>query len=258
MYRRKGYRVGEIKTNINGSNMKIIEYKTRANILVEFLDSGVTTSTNYTSFINGTVTIKNPYEKTVYEVGFIGEGKYKSYANKKQTHYYKTWCGILRRCYSKNEKEKFIAYRDVTVSDEWLNFQNFCKWYDDNYYQVDGEIMHLDKDILVKGNKVYSKETCVYVPVRINSLFVKNDSRRGMLPIGVTYDEQVGKYIARCSGGIKKKTEHISTHNTPEEAFHAYKINKELVIKDTANLYRGKIPNKLYEAMINYKVEITD
>jgi hypothetical protein len=251
-------RIGETKIHINGSKMIIVEYNTRTNILVKFLDSGMVFPTNYNSFNNGTVKIKDPYDKSVYGVGCIGEGKYKSYDNMKQTVFYKKWCAILRRCYSEKEREKYPTYNDCSVSEEWLNFQNFAAWVDENYYVVDGEVMHIDKDILKKGNRVYSSETCIFVPQRINTLFVRNTSNRGNLPIGVTYDKIRGKYVSRCSGGLKMRTEHVGYHNTAEEAFLSYKKNKELVIKDTANMYKEFIPKKLYEAMLSYKIEITD
>ena len=65
---------------------------------------------------------------------------------------------------------------DCSVYEGWHNFQNFAKWYEDNYYEIEEEQMHLDKDILVKGNKVYSPDTCVFVPETINGLFVKSNA----------------------------------------------------------------------------------
>jgi hypothetical protein len=116
--------------------------------------------------------------------------------------------------------------------------------------------MCLDKDILFKGNKIYSPETCVFVPSDINILFTKTNAKRGDFPIGVTYNKKVGKYQSRCN--VNSKLIHIDFFNTPEEAFFAYKIFKEKLIKHIANKYKDKIPNNLYEAMLRYEVEITD
>ena len=113
----------------------------------------------------------------------------------------------------------------------------------------------MDKDILIKGNKIYSSETCVFVPERINLLFIKNDRIRGDLPIGVSYDGN--RYKSQCKNGTHKYIR-LGTYDTPEEAFQIYKQYKENVIKDVANEYKGKIPEKLYNALMNYKVEITD
>ena len=134
------------------------------------------------------------------------------------------------------------------------------EWIKNNYYEIPGETICLDKDILCKGNKVYSRDTCIFVPQRINTLFVKNDNARGKGPIGVDQLPS-GNYIARCSNGFGKYI-HLGTYNTKEEAFHVYKNYKEKVIKEVIDSYEGKIPepfySKLKTAMYNYKVEIDD
>ena len=131
--------------------------------------------------------IKSPYSPSVYNKGYLGEGKYKTKVNGNRTKEYEIWKGVLRRCFSEKEKERNQAYMDITCCEEWLNFQSFAKWYNDNFYQIEGQRMELDKDILVKNNKIYSPSTCVFVPKRINLLFIKGDTRREYLPIGVHY-----------------------------------------------------------------------
>ena len=120
--------------------------------------------------------------------------------------------------------------------------------------------MCLDKDILIKGNKEYAPDKCIFVPQRINNLFTKNDCKRGNLPIGVNYRKDKNKYEASCSilnNNIKKR-KHIGYYNTPEEAFLAYKQFKEQYIKQVADEYKGRIPDRLYEAMYKWEVEIDD
>ena len=125
--------------------------------------------------------IKNPYDKNVFGMGYIGEGKY----NKKDYEkIYNTWSDMLRRCYEPYFINKNLAYIDCYVHDEWHNFQNFAKWYEENYYEIKEQRMCLDKDILNKGNKIYSSETCLIVPQVINQLFVKPRIKND-LPIGV-------------------------------------------------------------------------
>ena len=113
----------------------------------------------------------------------------------------------------------------------------------------------LDKDLLMESNKVYSPETCCFVPQEINKLFTKRDSKRGDYPIGV------GKYRNNSYSAqitLNNSHKYIGTFNTPEEAFEAYKIAKENYIKELADKWRGLISSKVFEAMYNYKVEITD
>ena len=135
-----------------------------------------------------------------------------------------------------------------------------AEWLDDNYYEIPGEKMCLDKDILCKGNKIYSRKTCIFVPQRINTLFVKCNKSRGKDPIGVS-PRPSGNYLAYCNNGYGKQIP-LGTYSTKEEAFKVYKECKEKIIKETIDLYEGIIAephySRLKEAMYNYKVEITD
>lgn len=249
-------RIGQIKENKYGSVMKIVKYNNSEDIWVEFIKNGSLVHTAWWCFREGEV--KNPYDKTVYSVGYLGEGKYKTRENGLPTPQYEIWSQMICRCYKEEyHKNKFPTYKDCTVVEEWHNFQNFAAWYDENFYKIDGERMTLDKDILDKNNKVYSPETCIFVPQRINGLFVKKDSKRGEFPIGVSFHKASGKFIATCndSDGNYK---YLRLHTTPEEAFRTYKEFKENVIKQIAKKFKEKIPEKLYQAMVNYSVEIYD
>ena len=120
--------------------------------------------------------------------------------------------------------------------------------------------MHLDKDILCKGNKVYSRETCIFVPERINTLFVKKDNARGNDPIGV-YQLPSGNYRAQCNNEYGKSV-YLGVYSTEEEAFQVYKQYKEKIIKEVIDSYEGVIPEPQYSrlktAMYNYEVEMDD
>lgn len=202
---------------------------------------------------------KNPYAKNTMGVGYLGEGIYKTRENNKKTKYYTSWNRMINRCYNPKFHEKYPTYKDCIVDDEWLCFQNYAKWYEENYYEIEGEVMCLDKDILVKGNKIYSPETCIFVPNRINILFTKSNKSRGDLPIGV--DElPSGRFRSHCSilNGNKKELHTIGTYDTIQEAFMHYKKFKENYIKQIADEYKDRIPKKLYDALYNYNVEITD
>ena len=214
--------------------------------------------TRYNTFKKGL--IKCPYEPRYFGVGYLGEGKYKVSKNGKLTDEYIIWHGMLQRCYDPKFHEKRLTYKDCRVEDYLLNFQNMGAWIEDNYYEVPGERMHLDKDILCKGNKVYSRGTCIFVPQRINNLFVKSDNARGKNPIGV-YDTPSGNYQVKCNNGYGKLII-LGTYATKEEAFRVYKQYKEKLIKETIDEYEGKIPEPYYSkiktAMYNYEVEIDD
>lgn len=240
-------RVGETTTNKNGSLMTIISYLNSNNIVVEFED-GYRKKTSYGNFKKGV--LKNPYDKTVCGIGYMGEGSYSSSNNKRA---YATWSAMLLRCSEKGEKIK-PSYVECSISEEWLNFQNFAKWYEENYYELSDEKVVLDKDILVKGNKIYGEDTCVFAPQHINNLFVRKDSSKSPCPLGVSREK--GYYIAQIS--INGKVLKLGYFKSDEEAFLCYKKAKEDLIKKNANNYKNKIPNKLYQALLDYEVESTD
>lgn len=253
-------RTGEKNINNFGSEIIIVKYRNKRDIDVYFSEYDWTfKNAKYQHFKKGN--IKCPYEKRTYSVGYIGEGKYKVSENSKHTKVYNTWNAMLQRSYSEKYHKKYPTYKDCTVCEEWHNFQNFAEWYEDNYYEVDGEKMNLDKDILVKHNKIYSPDTCIFVPHIINMLFVKKDNDRGKSVIGTSPLEN-GIYQVHCSlinpKTGKSKQEYLGRHDTQEKAFEIYKYYKERNIKQVADYYKDLIPNKLYDALYNYVVEITD
>lgn len=245
-------RIGETKLNNFGSKMLIIEYNNARNITVQFED-GYTKKTEYSCFSKGQ--LASPYEKRIHHVGFLGEGSYNFYDCNKAYDNYIIWKGMITRCYSLKFQDEYTSYKGCTVQESWHNFQNFAKWYDDNYYKIDNENICLDKDILVKGNKLYSPETCCFVPQIINNLFIKNNKLRGKYPIGVSFRRN--SYSASCNN-IKGNRISLGIFDSILEAFNAYKIAKENYIKEIAEQYKNRIPEKVYKALLNYQVEITD
>lgn len=243
-------RSGETNVNTFGTPMKIIEYINNKKILVEFQDEHkYQTYTKYTSFLNGNV--KNLYDKVVANVGYLGEGVgYKG--NEKAYH---VWHDMLSRCYDPT-CSNYYNYCDCTVCEDWYNFQNFVEWFNENYYEVNNERMHLDKDILYKHNRVYSPETCVFVPISINVLFTHKKSNNDNLPVGCYYNH--GKIQVVCRTGYKQHIIGRFELNDVEGAFNAYKRFKEDYIHQITESYKDNIPFNLYNAMYNYEIEIND
>ena len=255
MRRKKIDRTSEETINNFGSKMVIKEYRSTRDVDVYFPKyNWVAKNTRYDNFKNGK--IKCPYEPRYFGVGYLGEGKYTVSENGKLKKEFKIWYDMIKRCYDPKYQEEHSTYKGCKVEDYLLNFQYMAEWINENYYEVSGEKMCLDKDILYKGNKVYSRETCIFVPERINLLFVKSNKSRGDSPIG-TYPLPSGNYRAMCSNGYGKNIP-LGVYSTPEEAFRRYKICKENYIKQVADEYKGRIPDKLYNALYNYEVEIDD
>lgn len=252
-------RVGEEKLNNQGCLMRIVEYNNAHDIIVEFQEPYYKTKSNWSNFVSGK--IKNPYYPSVYEVGVIGE-KYPIYVDGKKIKEYNTWCSMLERCYSKKYKDKYQAYKDAICCNEWLYFDNFYEWLhsQENFDKwINGDRWHIDKDILVKGNQLYSPNTCCLVPINVNVLFVNHNTTRGNLPIGV--HKNGNGYNARCRNPFNNnKSKDLGTYSFIEQSFQAYKTYKEDIVKQIAKIEydKGNITKDCYNAMINYEVEITD
>lgn len=244
-------RIGQSTYNTDGLLMTVIEYNKPTDIIVEFQD-GYKKKTRYSDFLLGSV--RNPYFKSVYGVGYLGDGQYVSSINHKETLQYKTWNHMLRRVYKKYTN-KDASYYDCLVCNEWHNFQNFAKWHDENYYTVDNEEIHLDKDFKNKA-RVYSPENCIFLPRNINMILIKRKSLRGEYPIGCALDKQRNKI--RVQLNRYNKIYDLGHFDNKIDAFNAYKQAKEAYIKEVADSYKHKIPEYIYNILINYQVEITD
>ena len=188
--------------------------------------------------------------KCYYELRICGVGYVGSASANIHSVAYQRWKDMLYRCYSGRYEE----YEGCTVCEEWHNFSNFEVWY--NLHLHGSDPVDLDKDILYKGNKLYSDETCCLVPHCINTLFLMGRARRGKYPIGVYYDASHKKF--RMSANFYGKQRKIGNFNTAEEAFEEYKKHKEGFIRELAKEYKGKIRDFIYNAMLNWKVAITD
>ena len=198
--------------------------------------------------------VKNPNKISVYGVGFVGQGQYRISIGGKLTKSCNLWIRMLERAYEKKHKEKQPTYIGCSVFKQWLNFQNFACWVAENYNPETMQGWQLDKDILVKGNKVYSPETCCFVPREINTLFTLRQNKRGDYPIGVTKNLNTFQSNIVMYG----KRAYLGGFTTPEKAFEKYKTTKEEYIKDVANKWKPQLTETVYEALIKYRVEITD
>lgn len=251
--------LNEEKLNNQGSLMRIVEYIDNRNIVVEFQDDyKIRVKTSYGNYKLGSV--RNPYAPTVCGVGISGN-KYPIVENKRPTREYNAWLRMLNRCFDKTVKKSQPTYKDVSMCDEWLLFDNFYEWLHsqpnfDKWYN--NKRWAIDKDILVKRNKLYSPETCCLVPQNVNCLFLKREAERGRYPIGVRYTSN--GFLAKCHNPFTNKGEELGYCSTPEKAFYAYKEYKECIIKQVAQIEfnEGNITEACYKAMTNYEVEIDD
>lgn len=255
----KRNRLGETTINKYGTEFKIIDYLSSHQILIETTDSYKYQKwVCYRDFKRGA--LLSPFDKTVRDVGYLGVGKWSACKDGVKTRSYVAWQSMINRCYDDKFQEKKPKYKKCEVVEEWHNYQNFAQWWDDNYYSCGSEKMCLDKDILIKNNTIYSKNTCLIVPNTINTLIENCAASRGDLPLGVSFDKIKNLYKSASRQIINGKSQKviIGYYSSPDDAFAAYKAWKEKYIKKIANQYRSLIPDKVYNALYNYKIEITD
>lgn len=142
--------------------------------------------------------------------------------------FYRRWKSMIERCYSPICLRKHPEYTGCSVCAEWLTFSVFKAWM--KAREWDGN--HLDKDLLVEGNKEYHPDKCVFVSQDINSLLCDSKKMRGKYPIGVTKHSQNKMFISRCS--YQGEYIYLGSYKAPLEAHSAYKRFKSKVIREVA------------------------
>ena len=245
--------VGKVcKSKLSG-DFKILKYNDTANVEIQFLNTGFKMVARLGNIRSGNV--KDRYLPSVHGIGILG-AKYPVSEDGRDTKEYTLWNNMLNRCYNDTYKNKNQTYVGCKVSENFKSYEYFYEWC---HKQIgfDNEGWQLDKDLLVKGNKVYSEDTCVFIPSEINLVLVKSDKIRGKHPIGVHWSNSNKAFVAKVKKN-KGKQEYLGSFNTELEAFNAYKANKESFIKEQADKWEGKIDERAYNALMNYVVSIDD
>ena len=246
-----GVKIGTLYDIPKYGKAEVIEYNGPRNIKIKFINTGYETIT--TSAHISTGRIKDRLAPTVHGVGVIGS-KYPSKVNGIPVKEYSLWATMLQRCYDSKEHNRHPTYKDCTVSENFKSYEYFYEWCQEQVgFGNDG--WQLDKDLLVKGNKVYSEDTCVFLPNEINSAILNCKGSRGELPIGVSLYKQ-DRY--KAMGHLNGKNVFLGIYSTPELAFKAYKEKKELSLVKLGMKWSQKIDPRAELALYNYKVEPDD
>lgn len=194
---------------------------------------GYETTVRLTHLNNGF--IKNPFHPKLYGVGYYGDGPYSATINGMNTKEYSVWSDMLQRVYDPRVQVKKPFYMGSTVDARWHNFQVFADWYSNNPFNYPD--YQIDKDILIRGNKVYSPETCCLVPNVINTQFRDMSSYMvdNGLPVGV-YPSANGKRYRAIHGPVK-----LGTHDTIERAREVYLNYRRRYLYELARQYLNRV-----------------
>ena len=245
--------IGKVFKSTSSGDFKILKYNNAKDVEIQFLNTGYRKVAEMKEVRNGEV--KDRYLPSVCGVGIIGT-KYPISEGGRNTKWYVLWKSMLERCYSDSFKKKYPTYEGCEVSDNFKSYEYFYEWC---HKQIgfSNQGWHLDKDLLTKGNKVYSESTCVFIPAEINLLLTKCTASRGERLIGVCWHNASKAFVAQV-GKSKGRSGWLGCFNTELEAFNAYKVAKEAFVKEQANKFKSQIDDRAYEALMNYEVEITD
>lgn len=187
--------------------------------------------------------------RLVYGVGINDKPGYH------KTKEYKLWAGLIRRCYSEELHRKRPSYIGCEVSQNFKSFSCFYDWCQ-NQIGFKNSKWEIDKDVVFKGNKIYSEDTCFFVPPEINNLLNHHKAKRGIHPIGVYFEKKYSKFRAEVSVNGKKKF--LGYYDSSIEAFIVYKQAREEYIKSIAENWKDKIDMRVYFGLMNYKIHIND
>ena len=197
---------------------------------VKFLDKyGAEIECSNDYMYNGT--LKNPYHPSVFGIGYLGEHGLGTGINNIKS--YKIWKHMLERAYDPKYHERFPTYKNVTVCEEWLCFANFDKWFSKNY--IEG--YHLDKDLMQGDveNKVYSPETCVFLPTFVNSFIINKNSNNTSGIMGVSWNKPSKQWMVTLFDSERKVNVNLGRYDSLDKAKEVYlkgRYEKAEVIKD--------------------------
>lgn len=232
---KKRVEIGYKVVTKQGYEMELVSYTNYDNLVAKFTDSGLEVTSRWSRFVNGC--IRNPLHRTFSGVGFIGIGPYNS-TNRKRAM--SIWVGMLSRCYHPNLLERNPTYADCSVAEVWHNFQNFVLWFE-NFYKEGWEI---DKDLMSENGKIYSPETCCFLPKKLNLLLSELDKDS----CGFYSDKRnkVKTYTVRYNG------ENLGTFRNKEDASKAYFDYKFPYIIGVIESFKSKLEPSVYEKLLSY------
>ena len=227
----------------------VIEYVSYVEVYVKFEDGNIV-KTRVQSLRKGHC--RNLNSKLVLGVGIndmLGAEKTKEFIKQRQM-----WFGVLQRCFSIKLLERRPTYKNCKVSESWLWLSNFIKDIKsiENYEKSLNEGWQLDKDLLSNEGKLYSKDTCCFIPRSLNLVISSYPKKLNGLPKGVKLSKG-GRYFAI----LQKEGNQIflGSYDSVEEASRVYNIAKKEHLLNIADSIKDIVPENVYKALVNFNLE---
>lgn len=227
----------------------VIEYVSYVEVYVKFEDGNIV-KTRVQSLGKGHC--RNLNSKLVLGVGIndmLGAEKTKEFIKQRQM-----WFGVLQRCFSIKLLERRPTYKNCKVYESWLWLSNFIKDIKsiENYEKSLNEGWQLDKDLLSNEGKLYSKDTCCFIPRSLNLVISSYPKKLNGLPKGVKLSKG-GRYFAI----LQKEGNQIflGSYDSVEEASRVYNIAKKEHLLNIADSIKDIVPENVYKALVNFNLE---
>lgn len=196
--------------------------------------------------------------KLIYGVG-INDADYPVYVYEKlngknkiiwRCPFYSRWCDMLKRCYSEKYLKTGGTYKGCFVCEEWKRFSNFKAWMETQDWQN----KQLDKDLLLKGNKVYSPDTCVFISIEINLFISEKLENKSKYKTGVSINNETGLYRAKCNDGTGRTVSlgSFKEEETAHKKWLSYKLELAKIL--AASQTDERVAKALIERYENYEI----
>lgn len=158
--------------------------------------------------------------------------------------FYRAWQNMLTRCYSAKYQEKWPTYIGCTVCNEWLVFTAFKTWMQSQNWNGSA----LDKDIIKKGSKIYSAETCAFIDRSLNSFLNSNDKSQGSYLLGASWISSKNRFRSSCCNPFSGRREILGYFTSEIEAHEKWKSRKRQHAAMYASMQKDeRIANSLLE-----------
>lgn len=241
---------GKIFPTNEYGDLEILDYQNSRHVLVRFLDTNYQKVVRMDAIYNGEV--RDYLKPSICGVGIIGD-KYPVAVGRVHVREYTIWAGMIHRCYNPLCLARDPTYVGCGVSTNFAYYPYFYEWCH-NQIGFNNLGWHMDKDLLFKGNKLYSEDTCVFLPAQINVALTNNTSNRGSYPVGVSFEKN--KYRARWQQN--GRTFNAGSFDNEMDAFLAYKLHREQYLITLAYQYEPLLDPRAFEALLHYQVDISD